>query len=157
MSLHRLLARLTLQTVAAKISISCSKKLFEQAGLLLAPDASDNEETLSLLLTQREKLGSTGVGDGVAIPHAVSPQVDVAALSVITLAHGLSFDAPDQKEVDVFFFVVLPDHALADNEMLLKKIAKLSKNETLLQGIRSSQNNQQLYQSLLMATVLEHE
>lgn len=155
LSLNRILARLTSQSVIAKAELNHSKKLFELGGLLLASEPNLDSSEFQNLLSKREMLGSTALGDGVAIPHAVSQKINHPVLAVITLKAGIAFDAPDHKLVDIFICMMLPEQSQTENEDTLKKIAKMAQNEPLKKAIRNSQTSPELYQALLMATVLE--
>ncbi len=111
--------------VAVGLAVSSKKSLLERAAEMLAsaPDAADVREIFESLC-QRERLGSTGLGHGVAIPHGrVAGQNGVAA-AVIRLSTPIDFDAPDQERVDLFFALAVPDKCSDVYLRLLADIAE---------------------------------
>ncbi len=113
------------ERVAVDISVSSKKSLLEKAAELLssAPDSGELREIFESLC-QRERLGSTGLGHGVAIPHGrVTGQSGVSG-AVIRLKHPIDFDAPDQKKVDLFFVLSVPDQCSDVYLRLLAEVAQ---------------------------------
>ena len=111
--------------IAVDISVSSKKSLLEKASELLAssPAGGDAREIFESLC-QRERLGSTGLGHGVAIPHGrVGGQSEVTG-AVIRLRHPIDLDAPDQQEVDLFFVLSIPDQGSSVYLQLLADIAQ---------------------------------
>lgn len=111
--------------IAVDIAVSSKKSLLEKAASLLAaaPDSA-GERDIFESLCQRERLGSTGLGHGVAIPHGrVSGQNAVAA-ALIRLQTPIDFDAPDSEKVDLFFALAVPDQCTDVHLRLLADIAE---------------------------------
>jgi nitrogen PTS system EIIA component len=111
--------------IAVDVAVSSKKSLLEKAAELLAsaPDSADSREIFESLC-QRERLGSTGLGHGVAIPHGrVSGQAGVAA-ALIRLRTPIDFDAPDQDRVDLFFALTVPDQCSDVYLRLLADVAE---------------------------------
>lgn len=111
--------------IAVDIAVSSKKSLLEKAASLLAaaPDSA-GERDIFESLCQRERLGSTGLGHGVAIPHGrVSGQNSVAA-ALIRLQTAIDFDAPDSEKVDLFFALAVPDQCTDVHLRLLADIAE---------------------------------
>lgn len=111
--------------IAVDISVSSKKSLLEKAASLLAaaPGSAASRDIFDSLC-QRERLGSTGLGHGVAIPHGrVSGQESVAA-AVIRLQTPIDFDAPDSEKVDLFFALAVPDKCTDVHLRLLADIAE---------------------------------
>lgn len=130
--------------IAVDISVSSKKSLLEKASELLAssPDGGDAREIFESLC-QRERLGSTGLGHGVAIPHGrVGGQSGVTG-AVIRLRHPIDFDAPDQERVDLFFALSVPDQCSNVYLRLLADIAQrfgdASQREQLRQAATSDE------------------
>jgi nitrogen PTS system EIIA component len=111
--------------IALNLSVSSKKSLLEKAAELLgsAGLGADAREIFESLC-QRERLGSTGLGHGVAIPHGrVGGQSDVVA-ALIRLRTPIDFDAPDQEKVDLFFVLAVPDQCSDVYLRLLADIAE---------------------------------
>lgn len=126
-------------SIETQISIASKKKLLEHVATLLSGGDKALEKAIFHALVERERLGSTGIGGGVALPHGRCKDLEDARLCVITLDSAISYDAPDNKPVDVIFGLAVPDEA---NEQHLKMLANIA---NLLQ-------QQEVYKILLSHT-----
>lgn len=111
--------------IAVDIAVSSKKSLLEKAAALLAaaPDSAAERDIFESLC-QRERLGSTGLGHGVAIPHGRVNGQDAVAAAVIRLQTAIDFDAPDSEKVDLFFALAVPDQCTDVHLRLLADIAE---------------------------------
>ncbi|MFT7387942.1 MAG: PTS system nitrogen regulatory IIA component [Candidatus Endobugula sp.] len=99
-------------------------------------------------LISREKLGSTGIGNGIAIPHCrISDCKDITAM-LITLQQGIDFDAIDNEKVDVIFVLIVPEDANDNHLRTLASIAEKLSDETILHAIRRAQDTPSLLDAL---------
>jgi len=98
-----------------------------------ASDELDREEVLKVL-HERERLGSTGIGDGVAIPHGKLKNIDNLLLSFGCSKAGVDFDSMDGKPAHLFFLLLAPEESVGVHLKTLARISKLLKNP----GVRSS-------------------
>ncbi len=140
---------LDVDRIAVDITVSSKKSLLEKAATLLAvtPDSADSRDIFESLC-QRERLGSTGLGHGVAIPHGrVAGQQTVAA-AVIRLQKAIDFDAPDSDPVDLFFALAVPDKCTDVHLRLLADIAERLGREQQRQAIRQATDPDQLLRLL---------
>ncbi len=131
--------------IAVNLSVSSKKSLLEKASDLLAsaPEGADARQIFESLC-QRERLGSTGLGHGVAIPHGrVSGQSGVAA-ALIRLRTPIDFDAPDQERVDLFFALTVPDQCSDVYLRLLADIAERLGDAAQRDRIRSAEGAEEL-------------
>ena len=87
-------------------------------------------------LTKREKLGSTAVGNGIAIPHANVTNIDKPYVFVSTLANGLDFNATDDMPVDIIFLLIAPDDQGSEHLQALALISRLLRNKELTTKLR---------------------
>ncbi len=140
---------LDVDQIAVDITVSSKKSLLETAATLLAstPDSADSRDIFDSLV-QRERLGSTGLGHGVAIPHGrVAGQQTVAA-AVIRLQKAIDFDAPDSDPVDLFFALAVPDKCTDVHLRLLADIAERLGREQQRQAIRAAPDSDHLLKLL---------
>jgi nitrogen PTS system EIIA component len=140
---------LDVDRIAVDITVSSKKSLLEKAAALLAatPDSADSRDIFESLC-QRERLGSTGLGHGVAIPHGrVTGQQTVAA-AVIRLQRAIDFDAPDSDPVDLFFALAVPDKCTDVHLRLLADIAERLGREQQRKAIREATDSDQLLKLL---------
>lgn len=105
--------------------------------------------TLFNKLTSRERLGSTGLGHGVALPHARVDGSEQAVGALIKLKQGIDFDAFDKHPVDLLFALVVPEHFTDEHLKILADLAEMFSNEELCERLRSAETAEQLYQELL--------
>ncbi|MCJ2034104.1 PTS IIA-like nitrogen regulatory protein PtsN [Methylobacterium sp. J-068] len=106
--------------------------------------ALDEREVFETLL-QRERLGSTGIGDGVAIPHGKLPGLDRLFGLVARLEKPLDFDALDGQPVDIAFLLLAPEGAGADHLKALAQVARLLREPGILERIRAARDASALY------------
>ncbi len=127
-----LLSSLDENRIQVQSQISSSKRLLESMAALLSagigPEAK--EKDVYHLLLEREKLGNTGVGSGVAIPHSRCDFTQRAIVAIITLDQGVDYDSLDGQPVDVAFGLLVPEKATQDHLKLLADIAQLMSNVT---------------------------
>ena len=106
--------------------------------------ALDEREVFETLL-QRERLGSTGIGDGVAIPHGKLPGLDRLFGLVARLEKPVDFDALDGQPVDIAFLLLAPEGAGADHLKALAQVARLLREPGILDRIRAARDASALY------------
>ena len=90
-------------------------------------------------LVARERLGSTGLGEGCAVPHARVPGLGHALAAFLRLRRGVDFDAPDHEPVDLVFGLLVPDESTDEHLQVLAAIARLLSDEAVRSSIRSTE------------------
>ncbi len=103
-------------------------------------------EKLYESLLQREKLGTTGLGNGIAIPHCVLPDIDEFVLGMLIVPHGIDFDALDGKPVKIFAFIVAPQKRRNDHIRLLSVVAKILGTEPVRKRLLSAKDKDELFE-----------
>lgn len=114
---------LPLSHIVLDMEVSSKKRLFEEAGLLLEHESALPHTDVFDCLFAREKLGSTGLGQGVAIPHGRHACVKKATGAFIRTAEPVAFDAPDGKPVSLIFILLVPENATGEHLEVLSKLA----------------------------------
>ncbi len=135
---------------ACDMSAGSSKRILEQIACLIAADLPGlNADTIFSHLVERESLGSTGMGNGVAIPHCrISGCPQVVGCCIRTAA-GVDFSAPDDVPVDLFFTLLVPDQADQTVHLaLLQQLARLFGDAEMCQRLRAAKDVPQLYKLL---------
>lgn len=89
-------------------------------------------------VTERERLGPTGVGDGVAIPHARTNLVDRVCGVFARLKHAVDFDAPDGRPADLIFLLIAPEDAGAEHLKALAQVSRLFRRQAIRQALRAA-------------------
>lgn len=99
-------------------------------------------------LCEREKMGSTAVGDGVAIPHGKVPHLESISLAVGRSLGGIDFDAPDKEPCHIFFLILAPEHGAGQHLRLLAQIARRAKDPVFRSEVLLAETGDQLWQTL---------
>jgi PTS system nitrogen regulatory IIA component len=106
-------------------------------------------EGLHNSLIEREKLGSTGIGENVAIPHAKSGELDQILTLFARSTEGVDFESLDQKAVNFVCLVVAPSNSTGHHLKALARISRLLKNQVLRQAILDANSAEEIYSALL--------
>jgi len=118
--------------------------LREFARLIKSMNRVDNEEELLRVLLERESLGSTGIGDGVAIPHGKLPMNNGMFVAFGRSTKGVDFQAMDSKPVHLFFLLVTPEDRSGDHLKALARISRILKNPALRECLLTAPTRQEL-------------
>ena len=135
--MNRLSAILPAAQVLVRVDVTSKKRAFEEAGLLFESQHGLNRALITDSLFARERLGSTGLGHGVAIPHGRIKGLKQPMAAVFQLANPIGFDAPDEKPVNLMIFLLVPEAATQKHLEILSEIAELLSDGSLrdrLQG-----------------------
>ncbi|PZO94792.1 MAG: PTS sugar transporter subunit IIA [Haemophilus parainfluenzae] len=112
------------ENVLLDLEVNSKKRLFEIVAALLEKNQGMDKGQVFQRLLQRERLGSTGLGWGVAIPHGRIPQLREAAVAFVRLKEAIDFQSQDNKPVDLLVFVVVSEEV--DNGPYLKLLSQLA-------------------------------
>jgi PTS system nitrogen regulatory IIA component len=137
------------ERVLPQVRISSKKRLLE----LVSQALVQNDETLDSRevfesLCARERLGSTGLGNGVAIPHGRVAGSALVQAVFVRLSKPLAFDAIDGKPVDLLFALAVPENCTGDHLKLLAQIAERFSDAELLEKLRSAEDTAELIELL---------
>jgi len=138
--------------------IKSKKRALELLAELLANEANKANQPLEeeidalkifQLLTEREKLGSTSMGHGVALPHTRTSLTQHAIGAFLKLENGIDFDSPDNQKTDLIFALMVPEHYTDEHLKILAYLATLFNNENFCKAIRSANDTQEIYKHLI--------
>ena len=136
--MNRLSAILPAEHVLVALDATSKKRAFEEAGLLFEALHGLNRALITDSLFARERLGSTGLGHGVAIPHGRIKGLKQPLAAVFQLAAPIGFDAPDEQPVRLMFFLLVPEAATQKHLEILSDIAELLSDATLREQMKAS-------------------
>jgi PTS system nitrogen regulatory IIA component len=125
--------------------------LEELAGAISNNESSIDKEALVKVLVERERLGTTGIGDGVAIPHGKLESIEHPIISFGRSKEGLDFDSMDGQPAYLFFLLVAPENSSGIHLQVLAKIAKILKNSTFRKQLMEGSTKEELYQTIVQA------
>jgi PTS system nitrogen regulatory IIA component len=128
--------------------ISSKKKMLEKVSEIMSESIECSSKHIFESLLSREKLGTTALGDGVAIPHGRVASCEQATAVFMLLESKVDYDAPDKKPVDIIFAIMVPEKAHQDHLRHLAKIAELLSNKTVVSQIRHAHSSEALFEIL---------
>jgi nitrogen PTS system EIIA component len=115
--------------VVLDLEVSSKKRAFEQAGLLFENNYGIARSTVSDNLFARERLGSTGLGHGVAVPHGRIKGLKAPLAAFVRLAEPIPFESPDGEPVKLLIFLLIPDNVTQQHLEILSEIAEMFSND----------------------------
>jgi nitrogen PTS system EIIA component len=136
--MNRLSSILPPAQVLVSVDATSKKRVFEEAGLLFETLHGLNRALITDSLFARERLGSTGLGHGVAIPHGRIKGLKQPLAAVFQLANPIGFDAPDELPVVLLIFLLVPEAATQKHLEILSEIAELLSDSGLRERMKSS-------------------
>ena len=132
------------------LRVTSKKQAIQELAVQAAKLTAHNDRTIAEILLQREKLGSTGVGNGIAIPHGKLPKLGKLFGMFARLEHPVDFEALDGQPVDLIFLLLAPEAAGADHLKALARIARLLRDPDVAQKLRASQDAEAVYAVLAL-------
>jgi len=136
--------------VVPALKVNNKKQAIQELATRAAELTGQNERAILEILLQREKLGSTGVGNGVAIPHGKLPKLGRLFGLFARLERPIDFEALDGQPVDLIFLLLAPETAGADHLKALARVARLLRDPNIARRLRDSRDADALYAVLSM-------
>jgi PTS system nitrogen regulatory IIA component len=128
-----------------QVDATSKKRAFEEAGMLFENLHGLSRALVTDSLFSRERLGSTGLGHGVAIPHGRIKGLKAPLAAVFRLAQAIAFDAPDEQAVSLLIFLLVPEAATQKHLEILSEIAELVSDAGLREKLASCADATQLH------------
>jgi len=135
--MNRLATILPVSNVMVDVEATSKKRVFEHAGVLFENQHSIARATVSDNLFARERLGSTGLGHGVAIPHGRIKGLKNPLAAVMRLQQPIAFDAPDEEPVSLLIFLLVPEAATQRHLDILSEIAEMLSDRPLRERLKA--------------------
>ena len=135
--------------VLLNLEVSSKKRAFEQAGLLFENNCGIARSTVSENLFARERLGSTGLGHGVAIPHGRIKGLKKPVAAFIRLAEPIPFESPDGEPVHLLIFLLMPDNVTKQHLAILAEIAEMFSDATVRNELSNEADATAVHQRLM--------
>ena len=141
--------------VIPKLHATSKKQALQELAKHAADLTQLHERTIFDVLLERERLGTTGVGNGIAIPHGKLPGIDRLYGLFARLETAIDFDAIDEQPVDLIFMLLAPENAGADHLKALARVSRLLRDKAACDKLRGSDRADALY-ALLTETATSH-
>ena len=140
------------QAVVPALKVNSKKQAIQELAARAAGLTGQNERDILEILQQRERLGSTGIGNGVAIPHGKLAKVKRIFGIFARLDRPIEFEALDGAPVDLMFLLVAPESAGADHLKALAQVARMFRDASLTAKVRATRDASALYSVLVQTS-----
>lgn len=140
------------ECVIANLKATSKKQALQELARRAADLTGQTEKAIFKRLTDREKLGTTGVGNGIAIPHGKLPTLDRIYGIFARLDHPIDFEAIDDRPVDLIFLLLAPEGAGADHLKALARVSRLLRDKSACEKLRGTDDAEALYALLVDST-----
>jgi nitrogen PTS system EIIA component len=141
---------LTPQAVMPALKVNSKKQALQELAARAAALCGRSDREVLDVLAQRERLGSTGIGNGIAIPHGKLPKLERLFGVFARLDRPIDFEALDGQPVDLIFLLLAPEGAGADHLKALARVARLLREPAVTHKLRASKDAESLYAVLAM-------
>ncbi len=136
--------------VVCGIRASSRKRVLEVLGEVLTENSDEvSAQAVFNSLHMRERLGSTGIGYGIAIPHGRMDGLETVLGAFVQLESGIDFDSPDGKNVDLLFALLVPEDSTEIHLKLLAQLSQMFKDKVLCDQLRLAKSRQSLHDLLI--------
>lgn len=123
--MNQIAALLPASNIIVDVDVASKAQFFAAVGAVFERSAGLSQANVAASLAAREKLGSTGLGQGIAIPHGRIARLPQAIGAFVRLRAPIAFDAPDAKQVDQLFVLLVPEQATDQHLQLLSELAQM--------------------------------
>ena len=136
---------ISLETIYPNMKASSKKQLLQELGTIVKDKIGKPIFEIASVLMERERLGSTGVGHGVAIPHGRFSELDQICGVFVKLDKLVNYDSIDDQPVDLIFLLLAPEEAGADHLKALAKISRIFRDQATCEKLRGADNSDAIY------------
>ena len=131
--------------ILADLKATDKKGIIEELVTPLAEAAKTDKENLVSVLLERERLGSTGIGGGIGIPHGKLKNLESLLLGFGLSRNGVDFESMDGRPTRIFFLLITPENSTGLHLKLLSRISRLLKNDLFKERLCNAENSQEIY------------
>lgn len=138
------------ENIVSELTAKDKKTVLEElVDALINHNSPIEKQALVKVLLERERLGSTGIGDGVAIPHGKYPGIDQPLISFGRSREGLDFESMDGQPAHLFFLLVAPEHSANIHLKVLATIARILKNSGFRKALMEASSREEIYRRIV--------
>ncbi|MEO8170748.1 MAG: PTS sugar transporter subunit IIA [Oxalobacteraceae bacterium] len=135
--------------VVLDLEVSSKKRAFEQVGLIFENNCGIARSNVSDNLFARERLGSTGLGHGVAVPHGRIKGLKAPLAAFVRLAEPIPFESPDGQPVNLLIFLLIPDHVTQQHLEILSEIAEMFSDDVVRAALSTDTDQASVHQRIV--------
>jgi len=136
---------INMDTIFPKLKVSSKKQLIQELGNIAKNSIKRPVHEIATILMERERLGSTGVGHGVAIPHGRFAELNKICGIFAKLEKPVNYDALDNQPVDLVFLLLVPEEAGASHLKALAKISRVLRDQSVCEKLRGTDSGDAIY------------
>ncbi|AEX23215.1 MULTISPECIES: PTS IIA-like nitrogen regulatory protein PtsN [Vibrio] len=140
---------LSLDCTKSAVHCTSKKRALEMISRIVADHTGQDSTELFECMLNREKMGSTGIGNGIAIPHARMQSSDKAVAVLLQCDEAIEFDAIDNRPVDLLFALLVPEEQCKEHLKTLSSMAERLSDKQVLKLLRNAQSDQELYDIMI--------
>jgi len=144
-------ALLSPQNIFLDSEVTSKKKLLELIANIVADKSQLMQSAIYNNLLNRERLGSTGLGRGIAVPHARVAELEQTIGCFFRLKEAVNFESPDNQPVDLVFTIIIPEEATEEHLLILSSLARIFSQADVCQAIRAAANKEEIEQIIQSA------
>ncbi|MFH1623963.1 MAG: PTS sugar transporter subunit IIA [Pseudomonadota bacterium] len=138
------------ELIIAELASKNKKEVLEELVSVIAKqDKRIDQEELAEVLLERERLGSTGIGDGIAIPHGKLKNINTLLSSFGRSVEGVDFESMDGKPTHLFFLLVAPENSAGVHLKALARISRLLKDSSFRQNLMEAKSKEDLFKTIV--------
>ncbi len=141
----KILDNLKQEAIIAELNATDKKGVLNELSAVLAEVSGGNQEEMVRVLLERERLGSTGIGGGIAIPHGKLKSLESLLMVFGRSRKGVDFDAMDGKPAHLFFLLLAPEDSTGGHLKMLARISRLLKNSVFKERLMNAADWRELY------------
>tara|TARA_Y100001933_G_C18606767_1_gene400386 strand:- start:51 stop:518 length:468 start_codon:yes stop_codon:yes gene_type:complete len=134
------------ENIILDVNLTSKKRILDEAGLIFEKSLRISRGKIFKAFIEREKIGSTALGNGIAIPHGRIDKIQRSTAAFIRSLKPVSFDATDDKPVSIFFFLIVPSNANMLHLQILSELSQVFSNGSVLEKIRLSKDPQNIFE-----------
>jgi PTS system nitrogen regulatory IIA component len=123
-------------SIYVDVDVDSKKNLFKQISNIFSKDDLDKGSVIIEKLNERERLGSTGIGNGVAIPHSKINSIEKTKVIFLKLKSAVDFSASDKIDVDLVFVILAPKNCQSEHLLVLSSISSFLRKKSTIQRLR---------------------
>lgn len=136
---------ITIECVVPKLKVTSKKQALQELSKRAAEITGEHERAIFDILMERERLGTTGVGHGIAIPHGKLANLDRLHGIFARLEQPIDFNSIDERPVDLIFLLLAPETAGADHLKALARVSRLLRDGDVCESLRGTEEAEALY------------
>ncbi len=136
---------INLDSIFPKLKATSKKQVLQELGSIAKSRINKPSHEITNVLIERERLGSTGVGRGVAIPHGRFNEINQICGVFVKLEKPISYDALDDQPVDLIFLLLAPEGAGADHLKALATVSRILRDQTICDKLRGADSSDAIY------------